>query len=99
MFSSYNDNTLKYDQNVCINCGMCLKVCTHDVFEKGEKTALLVNKEACMECGACALNCPAGAIQVDSGTGGAIPVIMALLGHDEDSYRHDRMSGIKVSDK
>lgn len=52
---------------------------------------VLVNPASCMECGGCALNCPAGAINVDSGTGGAIPVIMALLGHDEDDYRHERI--------
>lgn len=79
MFNSYRENTLKYDPDECINCGMCSKVCPHGVFSRGEKVASLVNKEACMECGACYLNCPTEAIKVESGVGCASAMIRAAL--------------------
>jgi NAD-dependent dihydropyrimidine dehydrogenase PreA subunit len=41
--------------------------------------AQLVRPDACMECGACQLNCPAGAIMVDSGVGCAAAMIRAAL--------------------
>jgi len=62
-------NTLKYDPELCINCGMCSSVCPHGVFHQNANEAQLVNPEACMECGACQLNCPTNAIKVDSGVG------------------------------
>jgi NAD-dependent dihydropyrimidine dehydrogenase PreA subunit len=79
MFNSYRENTLKYNEDECINCGMCSKVCPHAVFVRGEKAAILANKEACMECGACFLNCPTEAIEVESGVGCAAAMIRAAL--------------------
>ncbi len=79
MFNSYHENTLKFDPEECINCGMCSKVCPHGVFAPGEETAKLVNQEACMECGACYLNCPTVAIDVESGVGCAAAMIRAAL--------------------
>jgi NAD-dependent dihydropyrimidine dehydrogenase PreA subunit len=79
MFNSYKVNTLEYDEELCINCGMCSTVCPHGVFEEGEKKAVLRRKESCMECGACWLNCPVDAIAVDSGVGCASAMIRAAL--------------------
>jgi len=79
MFNSYGENTLKFDPDECVNCGMCSIVCPHGVFAPGKETALLVNKEACMECGACYLNCPTVAIEVESGVGCASAMIHAAL--------------------
>jgi len=78
-------NTLVYDPDVCINCGMCSVVCPHGVFARGENTAILVHKDACMECGACALNCPAHAIWVDSGVGCATAMIYAALRGEKEA--------------
>lgn len=79
MFNSYTKNTLEYDEELCIGCGMCSDVCPHGVFEQGESKAVLKRKEACMECGACWLNCPTDAITVDSGVGCASAMIMSAL--------------------
>ena len=72
-------NTLEYDSELCINCGMCTIVCPHGVFAPNGRVAQLVRSEACMECGACELNCPTGAITVDSGVGCAAAMIKAAL--------------------
>ena len=61
--------TLVLDRGRCIGCGMCPRVCPHQVFEIREKKAEIVERDACMECGACALNCPVDAITVDAGVG------------------------------
>jgi NAD-dependent dihydropyrimidine dehydrogenase PreA subunit len=76
---STNVNTLEYNPELCINCGMCSVVCPHAVFAADDRVAQLVRPEACMECGACQLNCPTDAITVDSGVGCAAAMIYAAL--------------------
>lgn len=73
------ENTLRYKADLCANCGVCLDVCPHAVFEPGDRAVRLVRPEACMECGACQRNCVAGAIVVDSGVGCAAAYIYAAL--------------------
>jgi MinD superfamily P-loop ATPase len=58
---------------------MCSVVCPHAVFAPDDRVAQLTRPEACMECGACQLNCPTGAITVDSGVGCAAAMIYAAL--------------------
>ena len=60
-------------------CGRCTEVCPHRVFEMVERKARLVEAERCMECGACQVNCPAQAIEVESGVGCAHAMINAAL--------------------
>jgi NAD-dependent dihydropyrimidine dehydrogenase PreA subunit len=72
--------TLQLDENKCSGCGMCLDVCPHEVFKMNSKHVIIKNRDACMECGACSLNCPTGAIAVQSGVGCAAAVINSLLG-------------------
>ncbi len=84
LMNSYRQNTLSYDVSKCIGCDRCSTVCPHGVFVLVEKRANIARYEACMECGACALNCPTGAISVESGTGCAAAMIRATLtGQDE----------------
>jgi NAD-dependent dihydropyrimidine dehydrogenase PreA subunit len=72
-------NTLLFSPALCINCGICLSVCPQAVFAQGDKVIDVVNADACMECGACQLNCPVGALLVDSGVGCAAAMINAAL--------------------
>jgi NAD-dependent dihydropyrimidine dehydrogenase PreA subunit len=87
--SKYLETTVKYDTALCTGCGMCSSVCPHGVFIQTTRIAQLVNPLACMECGACALNCPADAITVESGFGcAAAQFLAALKGSDEPSCDH-----------
>jgi Fe-S-cluster-containing hydrogenase component 2 len=54
-------------------------VCPHGVFERENGRIDLKNPTRCMECGACQLNCPTGAISVESGVGCATAMIYAAL--------------------
>lgn len=75
--------TLKLREEVCNGCGMCVKVCPHNVFELSGKKSHIVRKDYCMECGACALNCPENAITVKSGVGCAAGIINGILKNSE----------------
>lgn len=73
------DTTLAYDPEKCDGCRTCTEVCPHAVFEMNGKKARIARIEDCMECGACGLNCPSGAISIDSGVGCATAMIIAAL--------------------
>jgi NAD-dependent dihydropyrimidine dehydrogenase PreA subunit len=72
-------NTLVFFPGKCVNCGKCLEVCPHRVFQRGVGRVRLSKPESCMECGACQLNCIASAIKVDSGVGCAAAMISAAI--------------------
>jgi NAD-dependent dihydropyrimidine dehydrogenase PreA subunit len=88
--------TLQLIYEKCNNCGMCVKVCPHEVFELKDKKLRMIGRNFCMECGACKKNCPQGAIILDVGDGcgcaaGIIQVALsgnvpACGGPDEDAY-------------
>jgi NAD-dependent dihydropyrimidine dehydrogenase PreA subunit len=59
--------TLQLNHEKCNGCGMCVKVCPHEVFDIYMGKARIINRDRCMECGACAMNCEKGALRVDSG--------------------------------
>ena len=56
----------------------------YKVFEVAGKKARIAN-DACIECGACALNCPASAIEVNAGVGCAAAIIKGWLTKSEPS--------------
>jgi NAD-dependent dihydropyrimidine dehydrogenase PreA subunit len=71
--------SLALDDERCTGCGMCLSVCPHAVFEIHNGHARICDRDACMECGACARNCSAEALSVESGVGCAVAVIVGTL--------------------
>ena len=71
--------SLKYDEEICVGCGVCLSVCPHGVFEENGRKVKTADLNGCMECGACALNCPADAIQVSPGVGCASYIIKTWI--------------------
>ena len=86
MFDSYQETSLRFFPDRCINCRRCTEVCPHRVFAEGTCHAQLVAPSACMECGACQKNCPVQAIAVQSGVGCAWAMIgAAMRGKEMDS--------------
>ncbi|UCH63678.1 MAG: 4Fe-4S binding protein [Fidelibacterota bacterium] len=86
MLNAYTVNTLRFNPELCNNCVMCTTVCPHAVFLRMNGAVRLEYPERCMECGACQVNCPTGAISVDSGVGCATAMmITALKGQKEVS--------------
>ena len=77
--------TLQLDKEKCNGCGMCVKVCPHEVFELSGRKSHIINRDYCMECGACAMNCPEDAISVESGVGCAAGIINGILNNTEPS--------------
>jgi NAD-dependent dihydropyrimidine dehydrogenase PreA subunit len=93
MKNAYVSNTLQYDPDLCIGCGMCSIVCPHAVYTMSGKKARLNRPEECIECGACQQNCPTKAITVESGVGCASAMIYAALtGKKEPTCGEDRES-------
>jgi len=74
-----NVTTLAYNSDKCFGCKRCTEVCPHGVFEIVDKKAQITDKDLCMECGACALNCPAEAIEVNAGVGCAAAIIYSWV--------------------
>jgi len=75
--------TLKLCEETCNGCGICIKVCPHEVFELSGRKSHIIRRDYCMECGACSLNCPVNAISVNSGVGCAAGIINGILRNSE----------------
>ena len=69
MRNMYQDNTLRFDRELCTDCGMCVEVCPHEVFAQDHGEVRPANPSACMECGACQTNCAFDALSVERGVG------------------------------
>ncbi|MFX1569048.1 MAG: ATP-binding protein [Promethearchaeota archaeon] len=53
---------IKINEDKCIGCGNCVKVCLAECFEIIEKKAKVKSLEKCMECAACWYVCNKNAI-------------------------------------
>ena len=53
---------IQIDENKCIGCGNCVKVCLAGCFEMAEKKAKVKNLDKCMECASCWYVCEEDAI-------------------------------------
>ena len=80
-----NVATLYLTAEKCVGCGKCEEVCPHGVFNLDGEKARITEKDLCMECGACALNCPAEAIEVNPGVGCAAAIIKSWFNGREPS--------------
>lgn len=55
--------TLHVDQNACIRCQRCIRVCPSNIFRLSENRAVSVHRiENCILCGHCAAVCPQAAV-------------------------------------
>jgi len=56
---------VKVDKNRCKSCGICIKYCPKDVFDKDIEGSPVVARAAdCTQCGLCVMLCPDFAITV-----------------------------------
>ena len=53
---------LTVDQDKCVKCGICSKVCPSRIIEMGENGPVCINDMSCMSCGHCVSVCPTGAL-------------------------------------
>lgn len=71
--------TLALNVAKCNGCRMCVNVCPHGVFVIEDRKARIVDRDDCIECGACARNCQAEAIYVETGIGCARALIKSAV--------------------
>lgn len=54
----------KVEQDACVACGCCVKVCPLQAIEIVRGVAARVDPEKCVGCGKCARECPASVIAI-----------------------------------
>ena len=52
------------DQEYCVSCGCCVKVCPLGAIQIRQGVAAQVNLEKCVGCSKCAKECPASVIVI-----------------------------------
>ena len=52
------------NNNLCINCGLCVDACVFNAISPDEDGNLSINNDHCIYCGACKTACPARAIKI-----------------------------------
>jgi Pyruvate/2-oxoacid:ferredoxin oxidoreductase delta subunit len=60
---SYSSYLAQVDQDLCVSCGTCVKLCPMKAIDLNGDFAV-VNQEKCIGCGVCAHHCPEEAIEL-----------------------------------
>ncbi|MCD6368892.1 MAG: 4Fe-4S binding protein [Thermoproteales archaeon] len=55
---------IKVNEDECIGCGNCLKVCPVGVYKIVEGRSRPVNEDKCILCRACITHCPKNCIEI-----------------------------------
>lgn len=59
--------TILFDENSCINCGVCTGVCKTGALTMAQKTwELVVDQEKCLLCEMCIPTCPVNALSMEN---------------------------------
>ncbi len=58
------DRTAVIDQETCVKCGICRRVCLYSAVDKRDG-AFVIDPERCKACGLCVSMCPVGAIDYE----------------------------------
>ena len=53
----------KVDENLCVSCGCCIKVCPKDAIEVKNGMYALINEKLCIGCGKCVVEYPASIVE------------------------------------
>ncbi len=65
--ASFERARASIDEDRCIGCEICYKLCPHraiTMYSAGEISKAKVSEESCRACGTCVANCPTGAAQL-----------------------------------
>ena len=70
------------DDEVCIGCSVCTKLCPYNAISKNEQDVAVVNKLMCKGCGVCGASCPENAITIHHFTDNQILSEIIVYGGD-----------------
>ncbi len=70
------------DDEMCIGCGVCTKLCPYNAISKNEQEIAVVNKLMCKGCGVCGASCPENAITIHHFTDNQILSEIIVYGGD-----------------
>jgi len=55
-------NLIKIDEDLCVNCGVCIAICEVDAFTMDENWTVSFDEGKCLDCKLCIKACPTRAI-------------------------------------
>ena len=56
--------TAEVNEDLCVGCNICVKICPYNAISKNEAGIASVNKVLCKSCGLCGASCPENAITI-----------------------------------
>lgn len=77
-------STAEVNENLCVGCEACIKICPYSAISKDEDTdTVVVNKVVCKGCGVCGASCPHNAIIIHHFTSDQILAEIVTYGGGE----------------